>query len=132
MLRPSSLGLVYLLLAGCVVTIEDPRPAGSTSQYVSVALRQPDGTEKTEHPPPMVIEHPAPSETPRSVPDCPVFQLPPTRVIPKMADIASPDITTQQEVEVALATYINDLKTYIAEQRERLVRRHETYLDQCG
>jgi len=49
-----------------------------------------------------------------------------------MMDLSDPNISTREDIEIALATYINDLKGYISDERERLVRRHETYLDACG
>jgi len=135
MLRPSSLGLVCLLLTGCVVTLEDPRQTGSSSQHVSISLINPNGTETTESPPPVVVHHTEPAEPPKPTTpqsSCPIFQLPPTRTIPKMMDLSDPNISTREDIEIALATYINDLKGYISDERERLVRRHETYLDACG
>lgn len=132
MLKPSSLGLVCLLLTGCVVTLEDPRQTGSSSQHVSISLINPNRTETTERPPPVVVNHtesPKPS-TPQS--SCPIFYLPPTRTIPKMMDLSDPNVSTREDVEIALATYINDLKDYISNERERLVRHHETYLGACG
>lgn len=125
---------ITALLPGCVVLVDPPSTVSSmkNNQHVGITISQ--SSPNTEDLPVVekeVVQTQSSDTGPPPTNQCQPFRLPPPEVVPELVDLSQPEITTQEDVELALVTHINDLRGYIQRQRRRLIEHHATYVENC-
>lgn len=123
--------------SGCMVVVETPPPYASDSEQRHRAVLHvepyPIGESKHEAVPQPPKEDPVPKPIAKPTKNtCALFVLPRPGVDPVKPDLSDPKYRTSDDVELAMAAYIKELRAYITDERKRLESAHRDYQKTCG
>lgn len=114
--RLLGLMMITMLVLGCTVYIN--HQAGLSWQH-SVHITTP---------PPAIEDA---NVLVQGVAGCGPFELPPARPVPQLIGLDQAAQLSPMEVEKRIATYINDLKTHIRLERQRVEQAYQRYRQTC-
>lgn len=130
-----------LFLAGCVVNNSHYITTSVTTVSVDAptTITEDNDTITTTTqaaPAPQVVTIPVaqshPVEASKSSTGCGVFHLPELKEIPEAPDFENPELATGTDVDVAIGSYIRNLRRQMRDERYLLEKAYREYLSHCA